>query len=226
MNIETTEPACPQCGEPIPPKPAGKRGPAPKYCGQTCQSRAKHQRTYVPTPRAATVPSRRKHVPGNVYNSLTLVERIEGSGEPRALFRCECGNVKALQINNVARGITTTCADRANHPDSRRQELLTYDGAHNRVKGQRGSASLYLCRCGEQAEQWAYSHADHDERAMIRGREARKPYSLNPDHYSPMCRPCHTRHDNAHRRLVGNGISLVHLAYWTASHDQAEEVAA
>ncbi|SCG69604.1 hypothetical protein GA0070609_4427 [Micromonospora echinaurantiaca] len=226
MNIDNR--TCQHCGGPIPPKPAGKRGPAPRYCGKICQGKAKHQRAYVPTPRAATMPSRQKHKPGNVYGSLTLVERIESSasGDPRALFRCECGNVKALQINNVANGITTNCADRANHPDSRRRELLTYDGAHNRVKAQRGSASLYTCRCGNQAEDWAYSHADYDERAMIKGREARKPYSTNPDHYSPMCRPCHKRFDNAHRRVPEGGPSLAHVALFMATRDQVEGVAA
>ncbi|WP_200215402.1 hypothetical protein [Micromonospora coerulea] len=216
---------CRHCGGPIPPKAAGKRGPAPDYCGQTCQSKAKHRRTYVPTPRATTRPSQQKHAPGNRYGTLTLLDRIEGSGEPRALFRCDCGNVKALQINNVARGVTTNCADRVNHPDPRRKDRLTYDGAHNRVKGQRGSASDYLCRCGKQAEQWAYSHADFRQRADSEGRETGRPHSANPDHYLPMCRSCHSRFDSTHRRLVGDSLSLVGVAYWLLIH-QAEEVAA
>ncbi|MEU8047789.1 hypothetical protein AB0B71_27060 [Micromonospora echinofusca] len=227
MKTNNTEPACGHCGGPIPPKPAGKRGPAPAYCGKPCQNKAKHQRAYVPTPRAATSPSRQKHKPGNRYGALVLVERIEpGGSDPRALFRCDCGNVKELAIRNPANGVTLNCADRARHPDPRRKDQLTYDGAHNRVKGLRGSASGYLCRCGNQAEQWAYSHADHDQQRDSEGREAGSPYSTNPDHYSPMCRSCHARYDNAHRRMAGNGLSLVHVAYWTVTHDQAEEVAA
>ncbi|MFI7429265.1 hypothetical protein ACIBPB_19940 [Micromonospora sp. NPDC049836] len=226
---QMTERACQHCGGTM----EGKR-PQAIHCGERCRDQARRQRERQarqahPRPRKpqpTSRPASRKHIPGNAYGSLTLVERIEGSGEPRALFRCECGNVKALQINNVARGITTNCADRANHVDPRRQELLTYDGAHARVKNERGSASLYLCRCGNQADQWAYSHADYDERADIKGREARKPYSTNPDKYVPMCRPCHTRFDNAHRRTIGDGLSLVHVAYWAATHDQAEQVAA
>jgi hypothetical protein len=31
-----------------------------------------------------------------------------------------------------------------------------------------------------------------------------------------MCYRCHTRFDNAHRRMSGGGLSLVHVAFWTA----------
>ncbi|MEV4492713.1 hypothetical protein AB0K04_21670 [Micromonospora coxensis] len=219
MNIDNNPRTCEHCGGSM----EGRASQA-RHCSDRCRDQARRQREREarqanPRPRKAQPTSRpgaRKHKPGNVYGSLTLVERIEGS-EARALFRCECGNVKALQINNVTRGVTTNCADRTNHPDPRRVELLTYDGAHNRVKALKGSASLYLCRCGKQAEQWAYSHADYDERAMIKGREARKPYSINPDHYVPLCRPCHTRFDNAHRRLPIEGVSLAHVALHLAT---------
>ncbi|MFI6243960.1 hypothetical protein ACIBEF_29250 [Micromonospora sp. NPDC050795] len=159
------------------------------------------------------------------YGSLVLTERTERrDGDGYALFRCDCGNVKDLRISNVARSVTINCADRANHPDPRRKAELTYDGAHYRVRGERGSASQYLCRCGNQAEQWAYSHADYDEQAMAEGREAGKPYSTNPDHYSPMCRGCHARFDNAHRRMAGGPLSLVHVALFMATTDEADEV--
>lgn len=228
----TIEKKCSACGETKPVEEFNRdskrkdgRDPRCKACRATKRAAAYVRKGY-PTSR----PASRKHKPGDVYGSLTLVERIEGDSG-RAVFRCECGNLKALHIRNVTRGITVNCADRANHPDPRRQELLTYDGAHNRVKGQRGSASQYLCRCGNQAEQWAYSHADYDERAMIKGREARKPYSLNPEHYVPMCRPCHKRLDNAHRAMPGNGISLAHRVLWMATagddiNDDTPEVAA
>ncbi|MFD6640307.1 hypothetical protein ACFWDN_31325 [Micromonospora chalcea] len=219
MTINPTEASCGHCGGSIPPKPAGKRGPAPRYCNKVCQNKAKHRRAYVHTGYPASRPESHKHKPGNRYGALVLVERADSreDGQPFAQFRCDCGSVKELRISNVTQGITTNCAERANHPDPRRKDALTYDGAHNRVKAQRGSASLYLCRCGNQAEQWAYSHADYDQAHMAEGREAGMPYSTNPKHYAPMCRSCHTRWDNAHRGMTGGRLSLPHIALWLAT---------
>ncbi|MFG2067742.1 hypothetical protein ACGFKZ_12895 [Micromonospora tulbaghiae] len=218
--MSTTDKKCRACGETKPVAAFGrdrsrKDGREPRC--KACRS-AQHAATYVRKGYPASRPEHRKHKPGRHYGSLMLVERIEGSGEPRALFRCDCGNVKALQINNVARGVTTNCADRVNHPDPRRKDELTYDGAHNRVKAQRGSASDHLCRCGNQAEQWAYNHADFKQRADTEGREKGRPYSINPDHYLPMCRSCHARFDNTHRQLVGGKLSPVGVAYWIMIH--------
>ncbi|NJC10605.1 hypothetical protein F4558_000431 [Micromonospora profundi] len=220
---QMTDRACQHCGGSM----EGKR-PQAIHCGERCRDQARRQREREarqtdPRPRGnypTSRPNQRKHRPGNVYGPLTLVERIEGSGEPRALFRCGCGNVKALRIGNVASGVTANCTDRANHPDPRRKDVLTYDGAHNRVKGQRGSASQYNCRCGNQAEHWSYSHADHDQARMPEGREAGKPYSTNPDHYTPRCRGCHARFDNSHRRMAGGPLSLVHVALFMATSDE------
>lgn len=81
------------------------------------------------------------------------------------------------------------------HPQWKHNNI-GYGTAHERVRGYRGPASGYLCcECGAQARQWAYDHADADERASDLG-----PYSVNPAHYRPMCVPCHKRFDLA---LVG-----------------------
>ncbi|MEV0733311.1 hypothetical protein [Polymorphospora sp. NPDC050346] len=226
-TLRVTEKKCSACGETKPIETSGRDGSRKDGREPRCKAcrSARHAATYVRKGHPTSRPVSQKHKPGNRYGALVLVERVEQSGEPRALFRCECGTVKALQINNVASGTTVNCADRANHPDPRRRDQLTYNGAHSRVKRERGSASRHLCRCGKQAEQWAYSHADYDQVRMTEGREAGKPYSLDPQHYSPMCRRCHARFDQARRRL-GGALSLVHLAYWMATHDQAEEVAA
>ncbi|MEV4722483.1 hypothetical protein [Micromonospora humida] len=165
-------------------------------------------------------PSRRKHLPGNVYGSLTLVERVEGDGEPRAVFRCICGTVKELQLNNVTGGVTVDCANRANHPDPRRKVEVGYGGAHQRVRGRRGSASQHTCRCGNQAGHWAYTHADYDQAADETGKEAGRPYSMNPAFYVPLCRPCHVRWDRARARQSGSVISLAHRALWMATTDE------
>lgn len=214
--MSTTDKKCTACGETKSIEAFGRdrsrkdgREPRCKAC-----RRARRAATYVRKGHPTSRPKSRKHKPGNTYGSLILVERIEGNGQPRAVFRCNCGTIKTLQINNVVQGVTTNCADRVQHPDPRRKELLTYDGAHSRVKGQRGSASGHLCRCGDQAEQWAYSHADFKQRADPEGREKGRAYSINPDRYVPMCRSCHSRFDNEHRRLVGDNLSRVSVAYW------------
>jgi hypothetical protein len=143
------------------------------------------------------------------------------------LCRCDCGTVKRLSLGNLTSGVTTNCADRERHPDPRfRGEAITYDGAHNRVHAIKGSASAHPCwRCGGQAEHWAYSHAASDERAMIVGKERGRPYSPNPDHYSPLCRSCHARMDRAHARTSGGGLSLTHVALWMLRIDDLEVAA-
>jgi hypothetical protein len=62
---------------------------------------------------------------------------------------------------------------------------------HQRLGRQQGPASAYPCQhCGGPAAEWAYDHADPAERDDPRG-----PYSLDPAHYLPLCRPCHRRFD-------------------------------
>lgn len=73
------------------------------------------------------------------------------------------------------------------------KEVVTYEGAHIRVRVARGDASGYACiDCGGHARQWALTgrrrHAD------AKGR----PYSTDIDDYSPMCIRCHRWHDRTH----------------------------
>jgi hypothetical protein len=68
-----------------------------------------------------------------------------------------------------------------------------YAFAHYKVHKIRGLAAGYPCaHCGGQARHWAYDHADSGER-----RDPRRggPYSLDPDHYLPLCASCHRRFD-------------------------------
>lgn len=211
--------ACRHCGATVPPKPPGSRGPAPLYCTRRCRNKAKHTRTYVPRPPRAVAQRRFKHQPGARFGALVLIERLPASsGTQYALCRCDCGTRKRVGLQNLATGAITNCADRTHHPDPRRKEALTYGGAHSRVKNERGSASLYRCRCGRQAEQWAYSHADYDAASDAVGREAGKPFSTDSAHYMPMCRSCHSLFDHARHRMSGGGLSLVHVAFWMVSH--------
>lgn len=208
---------CRHCGATLPPKPQGKRGPAAAYCGTACQAKAKHRRTYVPRPQQATRPNRQTYKPGHRFGDLVLIERQTwANGTQYVLCRCACGNEKRAGLQNLARGLVVNCADRNNHPDprARHEQPSDYDSAHKLVNKVRGSATAHRCRCGKQAEQWAYSHADPDVMRDGHGREQGKPFSPNPAHYSPMCRSCHARFDRAHARIFGGRLSLFHHVLW------------
>lgn len=73
-----------------------------------------------------------------------------------------------------------------------------YDAAHARVKRKRGKASEHACvGCCGQAQDWALIHGSPGIKpASIRPSGRRQgPYSLDPDHYQPMCKACHKRYD-------------------------------
>lgn len=164
-------------------------------------------------------PRQRKHEPGARFGALVLIKRLPAvKGTRYVLCRCDCGNRKQVSMQNLISGATTNCVDRAHHPDPRRKETITYQGAHARVQRERGKASLYRCRCGRQAEQWAYSHADYDAASDATGRDAGKPFSTSPAHYTPMCGRCHRLFDRARHRMSGGGRSLAHVAFWMVSH--------
>lgn len=64
----------------------------------------------------------------------------------------------------------------------------SYGTAHNRTRRRRGPASSHQCsNCPAPAKHWAYDHRDANERVSETG----LPYSTDPDHYTPLCVPCH-----------------------------------
>lgn len=83
----------------------------------------------------------------------------------------------------------------------KRTPTPTYYTVHWRIKQVRGSASQYLCPCGERAEDWAYIGPTdppfRDERGM--------PYSADLSHYEAMCTLCHVRLDIASRESCRRG---------------------
>lgn len=75
---------------------------------------------------------------------------------------------------------------------------ITYEGAHIRLRKARGKARTHQCvRCGEQAREWAYIHGSPDERPAGSRADGKPngPWSLNPDHYEPLCALCHRNVD-------------------------------
>ena len=75
-----------------------------------------------------------------------------------------------------------------------RGDDVKYGGVHQRLRMQRGSASSHGCdRCDAPARQWAYDHTDPDERITEDG----MPYSIDVQHYIPLCIACHREFDDA-----------------------------
>lgn len=80
-----------------------------------------------------------------------------------------------------------------------RGDAIEYTALHNRLGVVRGRPSGYQCsRCPERAAEWAYDHLDPDERRNQVGRDD-GPFSVDLDHYMPLCVSCHRRFDYRRR---------------------------
>lgn len=76
-----------------------------------------------------------------------------------------------------------------------------YEAAHLRVASLRGPASSHGCiDCPGRAFDWSYNHTAGS--AELRDENGRKPYSPNPDDYSPRCRSCHRAFDRAQKEVM------------------------
>lgn len=68
----------------------------------------------------------------------------------------------------------------------------TYNAIHQRLRKAHGPAKAHACiTCGKTAQHWAYDHEDPNEKRDEKGR----PFSVDPNHYRPMCKTCHRRFD-------------------------------
>jgi len=80
------------------------------------------------------------------------------------------------------------------------KEMLSYNGAHQRVRRVKGRASQHACvdGRGRMARHWSYNHQDPKQLwAIVTGFEV--PYSTNPDFYEPRCYQCHHSFDKEHK---------------------------
>lgn len=78
------------------------------------------------------------------------------------------------------------------------EPMTAYGVVHYLLQKQRGRASAHQCvDCGRPARQWAYDHKDVFERI---DEYAHPPmvFSVNFEHYQPMCLACHKALDNEH----------------------------
>lgn len=79
-----------------------------------------------------------------------------------------------------------------------RGDAITYWGAHDRVTAVRGAAKMHACaHCSNVAAEWAYDHADPNEKLGPPSHVGGPPraYSTDPDRYLPLCRSCHRYFD-------------------------------
>lgn len=147
----------------------------------------KNWRYGTPTPQHAT---RWEDIRGQRFGTLTVTAR-DGS---RWACECDCGQEATRSAGDLNRGgDSSTCGDRRAH----HRTGDSYSVAHSRTRTDRGSAKLYQCvNCGNGAQHWSYNHDDPDERTGpdYTGKYI-VPYSLDPNHYSPRCVPCHKRFD-------------------------------
>lgn len=150
----------------------------------------KQWRYGTPTPE---FPSKVVDLVGQAFGSLVVVRRVGSKWE----CTCACGVVTTVRAGDLNRGTTTSCGDRRLH---RRQEYVGYEGMHDRLQADRGSASQHSCvDCGGEAEHWSYDHADPDELASTTPKYSGMPYSLDPMHYDPRCVRCHRAFDRVDR---------------------------
>ena len=130
---------------------------------------------------------------GQKFGHLAVVEWGGYSGEsPRRsvwVCRCDCGEECLVLAGNLRRAKYCSPLCRMRWADN-----AGYRAAHERVRCRMGRAGNYTCSCGAQAQEWAYDHTDPNEMTGVSaGFEV--VYSLDPDHYKPMCCSCHRKYD-------------------------------
>jgi hypothetical protein len=117
---------------------------------------------------------------------------VEGCDEPRK----SRGWCKAHYLRWFRRG-----GDVATRIYRERQQIVGYQAVHARLRRDRGLASAFICEhCENQALQWAYDHDDPEESSQfIAGRSL--TYSLDSQHYIPLCAACHKTFDLYHAQV-------------------------
>jgi hypothetical protein len=112
--------------------------------------------------------------------------------------------------------------DRLTHPLARPTPMAppihtmptwcSYQAAHTRIRALWGRASQYPCtHCGVTSThaQWAYDGSDPDELTSTQWGQPMS-YSMWPEYYLPLCRPCHKAQDlpRTPRTRWNNGNSV------------------
>ena len=89
--------------------------------------------------------------------------------------------------------------------------MTAYMVVHYLLNKIQGPASKHWCvECGKPALHWAYSHCDVFERVDM---ETKQVFSVNFDHYQPMCGSCHQKLDKANAPRIAAAVQrLVSVA--------------
>lgn len=143
---------------------------------------------------------------GQQFGDLTAIQIAGRNRHNKRLWLCDCscGKQSLVSTGDLRSGHTTTCgcgkiralramgrAVKGNY----RTVNPDYRAAHLRVKHARGPARNYSCEdCGKQATDWAYDHLDVNA-LTGQHRDYTVTYSADPQHYRPLCRPCHRKFD-------------------------------
>lgn len=139
---------------------------------------------------------------GNVGSKEVNLKRAPGT--PCAAPGCEKVPKQRYCSKHYARLRRHGSVETVKKPDPRfgadhshwRGDMATYQNVHQRMKYSKGRAADKTCTdCGAQAHEWAYDHKDPDEKICLTGEATGCLYSLKPEHYVPMCRSCHRKHD-------------------------------
>lgn len=144
---------------------------------------------------------------GRRFDRLAVTVR-EGSyvspkGSSAVQWRCECdcGRTTLVRGCSLLSGNTTSCGCRRKDPlpsDARRtrRSVVGYIAAHQRVYRDNGKASSHGCvDCDQPAREWSYDHLDPKALVGTVGTVEGLLYSLDPAHYQPRCKSCHTKFD-------------------------------
>ena len=150
-------------------------------------------------------------ISGQRFGRLIAIKCV-GRKNTFAIWKCQCtcGNEAVVRSSHLRSGNTQSCGclqketaskcATLNHGDwgisnsNYRGHNVSYSGAHARVRRLYGPASEYECDfCNEPAEDWSLIHGKATHEEWLRGNW--RSFSTNPDHYIPLCNPCHGEYD-------------------------------
>lgn len=144
-------------------------------------------------------------ITGQRFGRLVVLARAENIGDQAGWqARCDCGATVHVRGNKLRHGHTRSCGCLRAETIGRlrRQDVVDYAGAHDRVKVLRGPAKKHPCLdCGNPAQHWSYDHEDPNELIAQNDYGRGCAYSLDPSHYQPRCIPCHTAFDASSRKV-------------------------
>lgn len=154
---------------------------------------------------------------GQTFGRLTVLAQADDHVSPtrsRAawLCRCSCGQNTVVVGEDLRSGATQSCGCHRRENSAllckEFRKEATYKSAHARLYRERGKAKYYGCvDCSAPATDWSYDGTDPDEQTELvdfpRGRRGIATFSGKPEHYSPRCRACHIKFDNARTESKG-----------------------